>query len=149
MPGAFRRNTGGPQSFPNARRGAPAHEDFFRCGVKTPPRFGHRPEEGPHCVRYRQASALACLMPTLYAMRASNSKAEATGAPEIHVATADGGGWVVTIDRDGQTVAIERYSDWHRVERRVAILRRAIGSDNLRVAATLIGASILGTWLGG
>ena len=83
------------------------------------------------------ASVLAWLMRPICAMTAStNPRVAASGAPDIRVSPADDGGWIIRIEREGRTVAIERYSDWHRVERRVAILNLTIAAEAaVRVAA--------------
>jgi hypothetical protein len=116
----------------------------FSDVVRKPPRaFSCRSREVRDCVRLQHASALACLMPPTSAMTTSNSRVAASGAPDIRVSTADDGGWVVTIDRAGRTVATERYSDWHRVERRVAILNLTIGAEAAaRVAAMWCAAAV-------
>jgi hypothetical protein len=49
-------------------------------------------------------------------------------ASNIRVSPADGGGWVITVERAGQALVTERRSDWHRVERCVAVLRSDIAS---------------------
>lgn len=75
-------------------------------------------------------------------MTSSNPVTSSTRAPDIDVSIADDGGWVITIDRDGGTIATERYTDWHRVERRVAILKLTSAPDVLRVAATWLCAHV-------
>ena len=123
--------------------GAFARAEFFRCDAKTPARFQLQ-VQGSSELR-SVAARVRAGMPdaTDQAMTASNSRVAASGAPDIRVSTADDGGWVVTIDRAGRTVATERYSDWHRVERRVAILNLTIGAEAAaRVAAMWCAAAV-------
>ena len=66
----------------------------------------------------------------------------ATAPPQhgsnVHVSAADSGGWVVTVEQDGQTLATEHLTDWHRVERRVAVLSLSSGAHLPRVAAAVL-----------
>ena len=56
-------------------------------------------------------------------------------APDVRVFLAEDGGWTIHVEREGQVVAIERYDDWHRVERRVAMLTTEISSRRHRLVA--------------
>ena len=58
--------------------------------------------------------------------------AVAAGTPHrsnIRVCLAVNGGWLVTVERDGRVVTTEHHTDWHRVERRVAVLESSVMSD--------------------
>ena len=50
-------------------------------------------------------------------------------AATIRVSLADTRGWIVTVVRDGRVVTTEHHTDWHRVERRVAVLESGVISD--------------------
>jgi hypothetical protein len=52
--------------------------------------------------------------------------------PTLHVRTSTEGGWELRIERRGEAPVIEHYSDWHRLERRRAIL---VLTDCARVGA--------------
>lgn len=43
-------------------------------------------------------------------------------APTIRVRLADPDGWDLRVERDGQVITTEHFTDWHRVERRRASL---------------------------
>ena len=45
-----------------------------------------------------------------------------TDAPVVHVSESADGGWDIFIEHESETPVIEHYSDWHRLERRRAIL---------------------------
>lgn len=45
-----------------------------------------------------------------------------TRAPVVLVSESANGGWDVRIEHEGDAPVIEHYSDWHRLERRRAIL---------------------------
>ena len=59
-------------------------------------------------------------------------------ASDIRVSVADNGGWVITVERDGQALVTEHRTDWHRVERRVEVLRSTLASLLARAAAALV-----------
>ena len=59
-------------------------------------------------------------------------------ASSVRVSVADSGGWTVTVERDDRTVATERYTDWHRVERRVTVLRQGLLMQLPRAAGALL-----------
>ena len=54
----------------------------------------------------------------------------------VHLANR-GGGWILLVEREGQIVASEHCTDWHRVERRRKLLE-ASAVWPARVAALLI-----------
>ena len=58
--------------------------------------------------------------------------------PSVHVAVSDSGGWMVTVERNGQTISVEHCDDWHRVERRVALLKLSLTHLSGRVAAAAL-----------
>src|SRR3989304_9047905 len=43
-------------------------------------------------------------------------------ACSISVSPVTEGGWTLVIERDGRLIATEHFTDWHRVERRLACL---------------------------
>jgi hypothetical protein len=62
----------------------------------------------------------------------------------IHISFADDGGWLLRTEQDGRTLATEHFTDWHRLERRIAVLRGNVASGLPRVAAVVVAALILG-----
>ena len=73
--------------------------------------------------------------PLLTESHAAPETALDTHAPVVHVSCPPSGGWDIRIEREGEAPALEHYSDWHRVERRRAILAL---TDHVRVAALLL-----------
>src|SRR5688572_24560255 len=56
----------------------------------------------------------------------------------IRVSAANNGGWIITVERDGQALVTEQHTDWHRVERRVEALKAAIALLLGRAAAAIV-----------
>jgi hypothetical protein len=54
--------------------------------------------------------------------QATTEHIPATHAPVVQVSESANGGWDVRIEHEGEAPLIEHYSDWHRLERRRAIL---------------------------
>jgi hypothetical protein len=61
-----------------------------------------------------------------------------TDAVGIRVSAARSGGWVIPVERNGQALVTEHHADWHRVERRVLVIRSSMASLLARAAATLL-----------
>jgi Omp85 superfamily domain len=70
----------------------------------------------------------------------------ASGAPNatspltsnIRVSAANSGGWIITVERNGEALVTEHHTDWHRVERRVEALRSTFASLLARAAASIV-----------
>lgn len=54
----------------------------------------------------------------------------------VRVQPADQGGWNLRVEIDGRVIAVEHFTDWHRVERRRASLEleMALGAVHTGVA---------------
>lgn len=58
----------------------------------------------------------------------------------IHLSLADDGGWWLRTEQGGRTPATEHFTDWHRLERRIAVIRGRIGVPLAFAAARLLHA---------
>jgi hypothetical protein len=77
-------------------------------------------------------------MPPVSAADAPQQAPAPQDAPNIHISLADQGGWCLRIERDGRTIATECITDWHRVERRIGLLRGRIAPALARAAAAAL-----------
>jgi hypothetical protein len=82
-------------------------------------------------------------MPSISAADAPQEATAPQQAPHIHIMLADGGGWLLRTEQDGRPVATEHYSDWHRLERRIAVLRGSMAPHLVRIAVVVVAALIL------
>ena len=71
-------------------------------------------------------------------MASSAANAAPPLTSKIRVSAANNGGWIITVERDGQALVTEHHTDWHRVERRVEALRTTIASLLARAAAAIV-----------
>ena len=60
--------------------------------------------------------------PVLTDSHATTASVPHTDAPLVQVSESADGGWDIRIEREGRAPVIEHYEDWHRLERRRAIL---------------------------
>lgn len=65
------------------------------------------------------------------------------GPVRISVSLAEGRGWTLTVERNGDIVATEHYDDWHRVERRRRLLQARTPRRLAHVAAALVAMAVV------
>jgi hypothetical protein len=128
-----------------ARFSAPSACGLFRASQEKRTAFAPSSCEELHDPLTFGRGTLARLMrPTAkerkgHQMPLSPTDTDLDQATHVYVHLANhGGGWMLLVERDGEIVATEHCTDWHRVERRRRLLEAGMVWHSARIAAAIL-----------